>query len=455
MSAQITRKIGIAGVVLCVDLLLSGCLEQPSPLDESIDNPETSIDNSEAIIDNRAPTITGNPKQQVAAGSVYVFEPAADDRDGDALSFKIANVPAWANFNRENGVLSGTPEAGDVGQYRGIVISVSDGSAESSLGPFSLNVDASTSNSRKFNPGHYISLNSFDTEANMLEAAQQTGVRGIQKRYHWRDLESSFDNYDFSAVLADLELVQSQGKMLVVFVEDKTFNGENPAPPYLHDEFVVTNRNGGYTAIRWDPYVVSRFSQLLETLAENLDSHPALEGIAIQESSLSLNDSTLEAFNYTPEAYRDALIDVLSTAAGHFNNSQVFWYMNFLPQNQSYLDDIATAVSSHDVAMGGPDVLPDSAPLANLTYPLYDRFQGEITLFNSIQYDSYGHRHEDMSYPTLYWTPDELFEFARDDLHVDYLFWTRKPNRNPADSYLWLDALPVIEVNASFNGNSQ
>jgi len=174
----------------------------------------------------------------------------------------------------------------------------------------------------------------------------------------------------------------------------------------------------------------------------------------MQESALSFDDSTLEAFGYSPEAYRDALIDVLTIASQEFSTSQVFWYMNFLPQNQNYLNDIAIAVAPYGIAIGGPDVLPDSAPLVTLTYPLYDNFPAGTTLFNSIQYDSYSHRHEDQSSATMYWTMDELFEFARDDLHVDYLFWTRKVARDPADSYMWFDALPVIQRSPTFNASS-
>ncbi|MEQ8205538.1 MAG: putative Ig domain-containing protein [Woeseia sp.] len=443
MSAQVRRNIGHACVVLCVQLLLTGC--------SGGSDSSSSVD---AATDNHAPTITGSPERQVATGKVYDFRPSADDNDGDELSFKIANLPAWANFNRNTGVLSGVPAADDVGQYSGIVISVSDGKDESSLSAFGLNVEEDEVSSSKSNPGHYITMNRFDNERDLLEAVQQTGVRGIQKRYYWKELEPSFGNYDFSSVLEDLELVQSQGKMLVVFVEDKTFNGENPAPAYLQSNFTAENRHGGYTAIRWAPYVALRFSLLLEALGQSLDSHSALEGVAIQESALSFDDSTLEAFGYSPEAYRDALIDVLTIASQEFSTSQVFWYMNFLPQNQNYLNDIAIAVAPYGIAIGGPDVLPDSAPLVTLTYPLYDNFPAGTTLFNSIQYDSYSHRHEDQSSATMYWTMDELFEFARDDLHVDYLFWTRKVARDPADSYMWFDALPVIQRSPTFNASS-
>ncbi|MEO0425148.1 MAG: putative Ig domain-containing protein, partial [Pseudomonadota bacterium] len=91
---------------------------------------------------NSAPTITGNPDTIVTAGNTYRFTPAADDADGDALTFSIENAPAWASFSTNTGRLVGTPGAGDVGTYGAIVISVSDGTESASLAPFSITVQA-------------------------------------------------------------------------------------------------------------------------------------------------------------------------------------------------------------------------------------------------------------------------------------------------------------------------
>ena len=91
---------------------------------------------------NRPPTISGTPATSVAAGQAYSFRPTASDPDGQALTFSIANAPAWANFNASTGRLSGTPNAADVGTYAGIVISASDGAATTSLPTFSITVVA-------------------------------------------------------------------------------------------------------------------------------------------------------------------------------------------------------------------------------------------------------------------------------------------------------------------------
>jgi hypothetical protein len=89
---------------------------------------------------NTKPTISGTPAPSVAQGASFMFAPTAADPDGDPLIFGIDGKPAWATFNTSNGQLAGTPTASDVGTYRGIVIWVSDGEAQSLLAAFDLTV---------------------------------------------------------------------------------------------------------------------------------------------------------------------------------------------------------------------------------------------------------------------------------------------------------------------------
>ena len=99
----------------------------------------TIVDND--VVQNQAPTISGTPATSVTVGNSYGFTPAASDADGDALTFSVSNLPAWAGFNSATGALSGTPATGDAGVYGNIVVSVSDGTDSASLAPFSITVD--------------------------------------------------------------------------------------------------------------------------------------------------------------------------------------------------------------------------------------------------------------------------------------------------------------------------
>ncbi|MES9852644.1 MAG: putative Ig domain-containing protein [Candidatus Thiodiazotropha sp. L084R] len=91
---------------------------------------------------NQAPTISGTPAASVDVGVAYSFSPVADDADNDTLTFSVTNLPAWASFNRNNGSLSGTPSAQDVGDYNNIRVSVSDGTDSANLSSFSIRVNS-------------------------------------------------------------------------------------------------------------------------------------------------------------------------------------------------------------------------------------------------------------------------------------------------------------------------
>lgn len=89
---------------------------------------------------NRAPRITGIPVTNLRVGEAYAFQPNAFDPDGDSLRFSIQNRPAWATFDAASGRLVGTPDAGDVGQFSNVRITVSDGAAQATLNPFEIEV---------------------------------------------------------------------------------------------------------------------------------------------------------------------------------------------------------------------------------------------------------------------------------------------------------------------------
>ncbi len=89
---------------------------------------------------NDAPTITGSPLSAVSVGATYSFQALASDPDGDSLAFSILNIPGWASFDADTGILSGTPANSDVGTYLNISISVSDGQEVAALPAFSITV---------------------------------------------------------------------------------------------------------------------------------------------------------------------------------------------------------------------------------------------------------------------------------------------------------------------------
>ncbi|MFO1468545.1 MAG: hypothetical protein U1F35_19230 [Steroidobacteraceae bacterium] len=309
---------------------------------------------------------------------------------------------------------------------------------------------AAAASSRKSNTGHYIALMRSQSSTSVMASSIKPGVVGFMKRYTWKELEPSAGSYNFAGIKSDLSWAASNGMHIIIMIEDKTFTLERPTPSYL-DSYTVRNRAGGYTVLRWNTYVVGRWKALVKAIGAQFDSNTAFEGIATQETSLGLEDPVLNANGYTPEKYRDAYIDMFTDAGKTMPKSHVFWFMNFFVRNQSYIASVASAVASSGVVMGGPDVMPDNKSLVTRTYPYYSQFDSKMSLFGQVEDVCYSQLHATGGYKTKYWTMPELFKYARDNLHVNYLFWVRVPNASPSDSYDYYDAVPVMQSNPTFN----
>lgn len=88
--------------------------------------------------------LTGTPAASVEVGSTYTFQPTVSATTGTP-TFAITGMPSWATFDSATGKLSGTPSASDVGTTGSISITASDGGASASVGPFTIDVVASSS----------------------------------------------------------------------------------------------------------------------------------------------------------------------------------------------------------------------------------------------------------------------------------------------------------------------
>lgn len=321
----------------------------------------------------------------------------------------------------------------------------------------------------KYNPGHYVALEA-NARLDAFPYLDEPAIRGFNIRYTWVTIEPEENRYDFSAIRRDLAIAAKHGKQLVAFLTDKTFfpGSPNPLPAYIR-HYSMTNANGGITPKKWEKKLIEREIALTQALAKEFDRHPNFEGIAWQESAPSVPMKELESAGYTPELFRDCMIRLLSGSSQALPHSQVFWYQNFLPGKMEYLRDIVQAVLPYRVVLGGPDILPYRTGL-KFSYGLYDEFRGKMKLSSSAQADSYCHHKDDTDnskkrvfhegkkpiHPDGYVTMQQIFEFGRDRLHLNYIFWsyiTSRPKQYPGDppAYVFEDALKVIRQNPSFN----
>jgi hypothetical protein len=308
----------------------------------------------------------------------------------------------------------------------------------------------------RFHPGHYVAIGPL-SEIAEIKYLDEPAVQGVNKRYFWRTLEPEKGVYDFTSIEDDLEYLEGRGKQLIVFLMDKSFSEKSALPHYL-SEYEFYSDGGGFSPVRWHPFFIERFVALGQALGERFDSHPNFEGIAIQESSLGITEEGYKTFGYTPEKYRDALIAILTGFQDALPNSHVFWYSNFLPDNNGYLRQIADAIEDSGVFMGGPDILPYRRLLSQVSYPMYEEYKDRLTLFCSAQGDSYKHHKNDTSVDEQepipeegYLTMEKIFLFARDSLHVRYLFWDYEYETTEQGQRTYDDAIQVIRKYPTFN----
>ncbi len=81
---------------------------------------------STSAMANEKPVIISTPNTSVDEDSFYTYTMAANDADGDALTFSAPSLPDWLTFNSGTATVSGTPLNKDVGSQL-VTLRVSDG----------------------------------------------------------------------------------------------------------------------------------------------------------------------------------------------------------------------------------------------------------------------------------------------------------------------------------------
>ncbi len=95
---------------------------------------------------NFSPKISGIPKTTALyATRTYTFKPDASDQEESSLDFVIelsglSPLPDWINFDKSTGEISAQPKIEHIGEKYEIIISVSDGTNQTYLQPFTFAV---------------------------------------------------------------------------------------------------------------------------------------------------------------------------------------------------------------------------------------------------------------------------------------------------------------------------
>ena len=463
MHNGIKAGVGVIGTMVMVCSLIA-CNGASNTVAHTTSIPQSGSPPPPPPAQDAAPLITGTPPTIAVVGQPFSFQPsitAATAADGDKLTFFVASKPAWASFDSASGHLWGVPQPADLGSNKQIAISVTDGARTQMLPQFLVTVVSA----RKSNYGHYFSTHYSDTPAIAAMLCEQIGVSGIVWHQTWNQVEPAAGVYNFNSfdkVLAAIAASHNPKCQLWLFVEFKSFANspvKNPCPVYLQAKHSGLNAfgSGASTCFMWDATVVSAYEAMMKAAAAHFDSNPRVEGFIIQESSLGFNGTYSQdagsGGSYTPIAWRDALINIISECAAAFSTSRCTPFLNFLQGGQSYLYDISAAISAipnNQVCLSGPDLLPNSPSLyssTNAVYQVITRHTGCRS--NSAQNNSY-------QVPGC--ALDCIFNFAvggtlgtfpasaplTGGLCVNsYIFWNDRATTS-ATGLNWKSALPVI-----------
>ncbi|MEM6803634.1 MAG: hypothetical protein AAF696_19675 [Bacteroidota bacterium] len=310
----------------------------------------------------------------------------------------------------------------------------------------------------KFHPGHYVAVGPF-FELSEVKHFEDSSVKGVNKRYFWRSLEPEKGRYNFSFIEEDLDYCSKNNKQFILFLCDRAFWKKGAMPKYLK-ELEWKNEGGGFSPIRWDPIYLERFIALGKAISDRFNTHPNFEGIAIQETSLDMPEDILASYDYTPIKYRDALSSILNEFSDSFSKSNIFWYQNGIGGNNKLIRQIADSISYREnIIMGGPDILPHRRWLRH-TYKIYGDYKNKMKLFCSAQDDSYHHHKNDIRmseklplHEEGYLSMEDIFLYARDEMHVQYIFWNHYYEDVVEGGRSFDDAIGVIQKYPVFNDN--
>ncbi|MEQ1692048.1 MAG: hypothetical protein ABMA00_12240 [Gemmatimonas sp.] len=295
-------------------------------------------------------------------------------------------------------------------------------------------------------PQHYIYFGR--DRARITEPAFLTNraIAGAQLRYTWAELEPERDRYALRPIVDDIAILASHGKRLFIQIQDVSFTEMIPVPEYLRrdpvfgggadrklessDEDPSRARFDGWVARRWDPEVRRRFSKLLDALGQAVDGR--IEGINLAETAIGFENPQFHPPGFSYESYAIGVKEIMTAARRAFPQSKVIQYANFMPggsgsSNNSldFLRDVYAHAADIGVGVGGPDVRPFRMAQRANSLPLIAARPAHVIAGMAVQDGNL----EDVNPSTrMRVTVAELYRYAVDPLHLDYLFWgTQEP----------------------------
>lgn len=338
----------------------------------------------------------------------------------------------------------------------------------------------SASTQRVWNPGHYVSFQSWMTDltSGALNATADAvyailgakpAVKGVSITVLWSDLETSYGVYDDSVIDAHLARCVTEGLQLCVRASHKTFaNSDHAVPAYMqagindavygNDDGAGTGSSsggeykmsdGGYVAKMNIPAVYERYVAWLNHLSARYGSNPNFEMIYFNESAqgtpvnytltstittnffanLTLvcaaakltapHKVVARLFNFPPSALPSIYASSISDGIG-IGYADVF--TSTVIGETSNVDPV-----NHNIALAGGAAAFSSPNNFARCYTYSADARGKIPIISIVSPDSWDHDRAHQTTPVTYIKPataTELYNWCRDQLFTTHIFWT-------------------------------
>ncbi|HQY22983.1 MAG TPA: glycoside hydrolase [Gammaproteobacteria bacterium] len=304
-----------------------------------------------------------------------------------------------------------------------------------------------TSSSVKWHPGHYYSIMSgkknnpaYLTQV-YSELDDTPALRGVQIRYSWTELETSYGVYDFSSIDNRLAELAAKNKRLIILLNLRIFDPDTAlVPNYLENDSIYeggifpyasgsSSTIKGYNIKLWNPMVRDRLAALFSALGKRFNSHNYFEGIGLTETAIGVPIKPLTSVQVN--GYYSNLLVLNQNMQDSFRNTMTYQYANY---SRSILPSLIDGLKAMGAALGCPDVFIEEPGLhfsgtPKGVYKYYPENSGLMPLtvqvggsnYENTRYDGTGYQ------PTV----SELLAFAKSNLKVNYIFWQRDPDYYP------------------------
>jgi hypothetical protein len=268
-----------------------------------------------------------------------------------------------------------------------------------------------------------------------IQLAKSPLFRGVGKEYDWNTLEPSRGTYNFAAIQGDLDYLNARNKKLIISVRPNAFgSGQDHVPSYISGPafgggVFYANLGGSAWAwepVLWNPAVRDRYILLLQALATQFDSHPALEAVqVIDESAVQyLNPALPENAGvdaYTLSSFTGSLNSIATAARSAFAQTQTLLGFNYpAGVSPNPLAIWAAAAQSSGFGLAAPDVLAGDSWLVNYSYTFFPGLSGIVPLHATVDWSDY-----EMA------TVSDMNAYSRNNLKVSHIRWQERNEASP------------------------